>query len=309
MSAMQGRIAESRTTNPRARKVWPRDSEWSEAIDAYLAYFEGKGVSPNSVALRRYQLCRLSMEVGKRLGDVTEADLSGWLGRPSWSLQSRRTHRSAVTTFFRWCAKTRRTDHDPAEDIEPCPMPSPNPKPVTEADYARVVAECEPRIRIAIRLGGELGMRRGEVVRVHRDHLTEDQDGWTLEVLGKGSKTRFLPVSAELAAELIDHIGTYGGHGWAFPHTPKYGESPGEDHGHMTPHWLGTLVSRALPDGYTMHKLRHRAATQVHRRSGGNLLLASELLGHSNVGTTQIYVQPDRSQLRSLTAGLAEAKR
>lgn len=297
------------TTRRRAARVYPRDGRWAEAIDAYIAHYTARGVSPQSVNLREYQLCRLSTEVDTSLVDITQDDLERWLTSHDWSAATRRAARSACTTFFRWAAKTGRIDTDPAVDLPGFESTPPNPKPVPEADYVRVVAQCPPSLRMAIRLGGELGMRRGEVAAVHRSHLSQDQDGWTLEVLGKGRKTRFLPMSDEFAQALVEHIKQHGGHGWAFPSRGHHGALPQDDLGHVTPHWLGTLVARELPPGYSMHKLRHRAATQIHRRSGGNLLIASELLGHSNVGTTQIYVAPDRSQLRTLTAGLSEARR
>lgn len=282
----------------RPARTYPRDGRWAEAIAAYIDHYTSRGVSPGSVDLRYYQLCRLSVEVGRPLGEITQTDLEGWLTRHDWKPATTRAARSACTTFFAWAAKTGRIDHDPAGDLPVPAPPRPHPKPVPEADYARVVAACPPRLQLAVRLGGELGMRRAEVARVHRDHLAEDEDGWTLEVLGKGSKTRWLPLSQELAAVMLSHLRRFGRDGYAYP---------GESGGHITPHWLGCLVARQLPAGYSMHKLRHRAATQIHRRSGGNLLIAAELLGHSNVGTTQIYVQPDRTQLRQLTSDLREA--
>ncbi len=55
------------------------------------------------------------------------------------------------------------------------------------------------------------------------------------------------------------------------------------------------IVERALQNadlndkGYSPHKLRHTAATLLYRYGKVDLLVLKELLGHSNVGTTEIY--------------------
>ena len=100
---------------------------------------------------------------------------------------------------------------------------------------------------------------------------------------------------AALAAELLHWIESRGG-GYAFP---------APDGGHLTPHWVGTKVTRVLPAGFTMHKLRHRALTRAYAMSK-DILLTSKLAGHSSVNTTsQYYVAADLAQLRALVEGLA----
>lgn len=298
----------------RLERTFPHDSSWAIAIDAYLDDFAKRGVSPRSVEIRRYQLKRISREVGKRVDLVTERDLLDVFERNAWKTDTKRSIRSAMTTFFPWCVKTGRISLNPAMELPRFESSPANPKPVQEDDYLRVVAECEPRLRIAIRLAGELGLRRAEVAAVRREHLEHDQNGWTLTVLGKGAKTRFLPVADELARELMEHIETYGAAGYAFPSVPGYHlkcehKPDSAVVGHISPHWIGTLVARELPDGYTMHKLRHRAATQTYRRSGNDVFLASELMGHSSIAITQRYVATDRSKLRATIAGLNEAEK
>lgn len=49
--------------------------------------------------------------------------------------------------------------------------------------------------------------------------------------------------------------------------------------------------------GYSTHKLRHTAATLMYRSGEVDVLELKELLGHSNVSTTQIYTHVDTTQL------------
>ncbi|WP_236995101.1 tyrosine-type recombinase/integrase [Gordonia phthalatica] len=127
-------------------------------------------------------------------------------------------------------------------------------------------------------------MRRGEVAQVHPGNdLVWDANGWSLVVHGKGMKQRILPVPDDLASALqsVDD-------GFLFP-------SP--TGGHLSAHWVGTLVSRALADGTTMHQLRHLCATEIHNETH-DVRLVQTLLGHASLATTQRYLAVDESRMR-----------
>lgn len=56
-----------------------------------------------------------------------------------------------------------------------------------------------------------------------------------------------------------------------------------------SPDYVGALISRLLPPGYTLHKLRHLYATRGYAGTG-NLIAVKEALGYSSVATAQAYV-------------------
>lgn len=143
-----------------------------------------------------------------------------------------------------------------------------------------------------LRLANEPGMRRGEVAQVHPAHdLLHDTAGWSLIVHGKGLRERVLPLPGELAALLQE-----AGDGYLFP-------SP--TGGHLTAHWVGSLVSRALGEGTTMHQLRHLCATELHNDTH-DVRLVQVALGHASLATTQRYLSVDRRLMRSAIAGRSE---
>lgn len=49
---------------------------------------------------------------------------------------------------------------------------------------------------------------------------------------------------------------------------------------------------------YTMHKLRHTAATLLYKHSKVDIMTIKKILGHKNIGTTQIYTHVDDEDLR-----------
>lgn len=119
-----------------------------------------------------------------------------------------------------------------------------------------------------IGLAAFAGLRCAEIARVHGQDLAGD----VLRVHGKGGKVRDVPV----LPRLLDRLQAV--EGWAFPN----------GHGsHLTPGHVSRLLSRALPEGWTGHTLRHRLATAAYAGTR-DLLAVSALLGHSRPELEQL---------------------
>lgn len=219
---------------------------------------------------------------------VTLDDLTAWLGTRSWARETRRGVRASLRAFYAWGVATGRTASSPAVGLPSVPPSRPNPRPTPDAAFRAALAAGSERERLMLRLAAECGLRRAEVAVVHSRDLVEDGGGWSLVVHGKGQRDRVVPLPPGLAAELRRLPA-----GWAFP---------GDDGGHLSPRWVGKLVGRLLPDGWTMHTLRHRAATRWYGVSR-DLLVTSELLGHASPVTTRVYVRlPDDARRAAVLA-------
>ena len=48
---------------------------------------------------------------------------------------------------------------------------------------------------------------------------------------------------------------------------------------------------------YSVHKLRHTAATLMYQHADADLLTLKEMLGHENIATTEIYTHLEQKQL------------
>jgi integrase len=141
-----------------------------------------------------------------------------------------------------------------------------------------------------LRLAGEAGLRRAEVAQVHHRDLSAGLDGASLLVHGKGGKLRVVPISESLAAALrAAHTPGMPEDSWLFP--TGLG-------GHLSPDVVGRLVARALPDGWTMHTLRHRFGTRAYRGTR-NLRAVQVLLGHESIATTERYTAVDDAEIRA----------
>ncbi|MET9327989.1 tyrosine-type recombinase/integrase [Tsukamurella sp. NPDC003166] len=92
--------------------------------------------------------------------------------------------------------------------------------------------------------------------------------------------------------------------------TPTFQHSESPDYPgrfrHLSAHWVGTLVSRALTDGSTMHQLRHLCATEIHNQTH-DVRLVQTILGHASLATTQRYLAVDETKVREALTSRAKS--
>lgn len=264
-------------------------SPWTGQINAWLVAMRATGRPETTLRTRSEHLRWLSVWAGDRdPWSLTTDDLLTWMGGKAWARETRRGVRSSLRSFYRWGVATERTTRNPAEGLPSIPPSQPRPRPTPEHAYRHAIMGAGTRERLMLRLAAECGLRRAEVAQVHSRDLVEDLGGWSLVVHGKGSRERVVPLPVSVGVELRTLP-----RGYAFP---------GDDHGHLSPRWVGTLISRLLPEGYTMHSLRHRFATRAYAVDR-DVFTVQELLGHASPATTRVYVQlPDDSKRRLVEA-------
>lgn len=256
---------------------------WAVAIAGFVTYLRASGSPSGTIETRRAHLRRVSAALGGDPWHVDPDRLLRWFGQQDWAPETRRSYRGTLRAFYRWGVEVGHTTENVALRLPVVKPTPPRPRPVPDSPYVDALRAASPRVRLMLRLAAECGLRRAEVARVHSRHLIEDLGGWSLVVLGKGNRERIVPLPHDLARELRNLPP-----GWAFP---------GDDCGHLSPRWVGTLVSRALPGDWTMHKLRHRAATRWYSIDR-DVFTVQDLLGHASPATTRAYVAIPNDALR-----------
>lgn len=266
---------------------------WAKALDEYGTHLRAGGAPTTTVGLRMYHLRRVGCWLDIPPFAVTDGDLLRFMAAHDWARETRRSWRSSLRSFYGWAAANGHIARSPADGL-PAVRPSvPNPRPVPHEQYELALMTACPRDRLMMRLAAEAGLRRGEVARVHTSDVVEDLTGWSLSVRGKGDKLRLVPLNDSLARTL-----RAAEPGWVFP---------GAIDGHISPAWVGKVVSRLLPTGYSMHKLRHLFASDAYAIDR-DLLTVQDLLGHASPVTTRAYVRPPDHAKRALVDGLMAAR-
>lgn len=269
------------------------DATWDRALTDFTDNLRAAGRRPGTIKLRRHYLRLLAKGVDRGPWEVTGDDLVSWASGQAWDLETRRSARASCRVFFAWAVATGRRADDPSGALAPVQLGPPSPNPVPENVLGDVMGEVPARVALMMRLAAELGLRRAEVAGIHRRDVQRDLMGWSLRVLGKGGRVRVLPMSDALAARVRAEAGA----GYLFP---------GRDGGHVSPDWVGRLVGRALPEGWSMHSLRHRFASVAYAHDR-DLLTVQGLLGHASPATTQRYVRPPGEAARRTVLAVADA--
>lgn len=258
-------------------------TSWHAPIQDWRVWLAAAGRPQSTIKLRTYQLGRFSRACRDPWAATTEL-MVGWLASQEWGLETKRSHRAALTTFYRWAHATGRIGHDPAALLPPIQPGQHLPRPAPEHVVADAIRGARADVALMLRLAAFQGLRRGEIARVHTGDVEPDAVGWSLRVFGKGRKERVVPLLDDIARALRARPA-----GFVFP---------GNDHGHLSPAWVGRLMSEALPQGWTAHTLRHRFGTSAYRGSR-DLLAVQALLGHARPETTKRYVELSRDALRA----------
>lgn len=268
----------------------PQGKIWSDAIGEWGRWLAAGGKSVETRKQRLYHLRRFSQEVGKAPWSVSVDDLAEYLSNPVWGAEARRSCRAALRGFYTWAQATGRRKDNPGALLPPIKAPRGRPRPAPQSALEQALARADERTRLMVRLAACEGLRRGEIARAHTRDLVDTPDGWSLRVLGKGGVVRVVPVGALIAATIRQ--------------MPEGFLFPGKIDGHLSPAYVGKLVSRVLPQGYTTHTLRHRFASIAYATER-DIRAVQELLGHATVATTQIYTAIPDGALRRAVAGAA----
>ena len=262
----------------------PVPEGWEKPIEDFERALRSRGRTGRSVYTRRACIALISRSIGiASPWDVSPDELAMWTGDQDWSRNTRKSVRASCRVFWSWAVESGRTSENAATLLGAVASQTPNPRPIPEHEYLDALAGAPERERRMIELGGDCGLRRTEAAQVHSRDVDHGDDGPTLTILGKGLKYRTIPISARLAGRIVE------ADGYLFP---------GYMGGHLKPSYVATLVTDHLPEGRTMHSLRHRFATQaylVHR----DVFVVQQLLGHTSLDVTQRYIGTRADTLRS----------
>lgn len=262
---------------------------WREPISEWIGSLGAAGLSPETIKTRRCQIGHIAKGVDVSPQNLTGRALVAYFGTQTWKRNSRKSYKVAARTFFTWFQMVGGRADNPALMLPKIKAVEPQPKPCPDKCVLAAYQNGDEDERLMVQLGAEAGLRRAEIASCHSDDVVRDLLGYSLRVIGKGNKRRFVPIGDDLARKIIER------RGYLFP---------GRIDGHISDEVVGHRLSRLLPEGYTAHSLRHRYATRTYEETH-DIYLVSKLLGHASVETTRIYVAMPESRLRAAVGAVA----
>ena len=204
---------------------------------------------------------------------------------------------SSCRSLFRQLTREGRLASDPLLGVRGPKVRRKLPQ-VLDVDEATALVETGGDGRLAARDRAMLelfyssGLRLSELCGLR--WLDLDLDGGEVRVLGKGSKTRIVPVGRHAVAALRA-LGAEQGMAAESPVFRGRGGAP------INPRTVQLRMNKlalqqGLPKHIHPHLLRHTFASHM-LESSGDLRAVQELLGHADIATTQIYTHLDFQRL------------
>ncbi len=201
---------------------------------------------------------------------------------------------------------TKRLEENPVKDLETPVYRKSNPVYLDLDESKRLLLAADgeqgPRDYCMLMLFLNCGMRLSELVGINYS----DIQGNRLKLLGKGDKERYVYLN-DGCIEAINRY-TEDKNRRIAENRLKVKETDRDAlflssrgtrmSGRRVEQIIEELLkkSQVYREGMSVHKLRHTAATLMYR-SGVDLLVLQKVLGHSNVGTTEIYTHADDPQI------------
>ena len=210
---------------------------------------------------------------------------------------------STLRTFYKYCLRENLMEKSPMTGVKALKLPKTLVKFVTETDINKVSFGDEAdfptcRDRLLFEMLYQTGMRQAELRGLKDGDV--DKMGMQLKIHGKRNKDRFVPLSKEMIALIVQYQALRDA-----TFTTKADRLLLNDKGEeTTPSFIYNKVHHMLEGVTTLkqkspHVLRHTFATHL-LDEGASLVAIQKLLGHEDLATTQIYAHNTIEQLKKI---------
>lgn len=247
---------------------------------------------------RRGRLDAASVERGDVVDFLADERAHGMAG----STRARRT--AAIRMFFRHLKERHRLRSNPSDLMDSPRKARALPRVLTEDEVARMIdaaAGDDPRSvrdRALLETMYGCGLRVSEACALKMEDIIAD--GELLRILGKGSKERVVPVGGGAGRALSEYFSgargvfTKGDLAETHVFVTRLGR-PFTRQGVFKVVRERAAAAGIAADRISPHVLRHSYASHMLAR-GADVRVIQELLGHADIGTTQIYTHVDASR-------------
>ena len=285
-----------------------------QAVDVYLDHLKvERGLSRNTLEAYGRDLTKFRAFAAERgLGSAVEVEtrhlLQYLVALASGKLAVRSQARALVALRGLWkhLRAERHVERDPTCELELPRVGRPLPEVLTPAEVDELLARPDVKSPRGRRDGAMLetlyatGLRVSELVALRLSDVNL-AEGY-LSTFGKGKKQRLVPMGEQAVARVRDYL-----------EVARPGFARGRNAAALFLTGRGRPMTRQgfwkLLRGYAVaagihkpispHKLRHSFATHLLER-GADLRAVQAMLGHADIGTTQIYTHLSNARLRQV---------
>ena len=274
-----------------------------QIIAQYLEYLElEKGLSPNTIDAYRRDLSEFSKGIDdiQKIDRMTINTFVRKLREEKLAASSVIRKIASLRGFFKWASSTGIITKNPASTLEQPKMPQRLPKVVSVKEIEEMLHNnLNPFEHVIMELLYSCGLRVSELVNLKLNDI--DLNSKYVRCFGKGSKERIIPMG-ETAKNIIKEylperdllIKKYNLNTKNLLIMPNGRQITRQDV-YTFIHAQGKLIHKNI----SPHTLRHSFATHL-LENGADLRVVQELLGHSDVSTTQLYTHISKKRLKDV---------
>ncbi|HOM96077.1 MAG: tyrosine-type recombinase/integrase [Candidatus Methanofastidiosa archaeon] len=250
-------------------------------IEDYLMELELRGQSKNTIRNYSYTISNFLEFTDKSPENINEQDIKRYMiylkNQKNATNRTIHRHLNALRSFFRY------QNIDIADKVQLPKLSKPLPKFLTREEI-KILLEKTDRLRdkCLIRLLYSTGLRVSELVNLNKNDIKTE----SIHVIsGKGAKDRIVFVDPG-TQEMINHYISERND----DNEALFLSTHGDRISARTIQWLIKNYSKkaGIEKKVTPHVLRHSFATHM-LEGDADIVVIKELLGHSNLATTQIY--------------------
>ena len=274
-----------------------------QIIGEYLEYLElEKGLSQNTIDAYRRDLSDFAQNL-EDIHTINRMNINAYVR----TLRERKLAPTSVIRkvaslrgFFKWATSSGILEKNPAATLEQPKTPQRLPKVISVKEIDEMLHNnLTPLEHVMMELLYSCGLRVSELVNLKLNDI--DLSSKYVRCFGKGSKERIIPIGEQAKAMLKEYFPTRDLLIKKYNLTTK--NLLIKDNGHFVTrqdvynfiHAQGKLIHKNI----SPHTLRHSFATHL-LENGADLRVVQELLGHSDVSTTQLYTHISKKRLKEV---------
>lgn len=283
--------------------------EYNYDLNTFLKFIMYHFRMTDEKEIKNINIHDMSIETLKK---VTLDDIHAFLFYLSNNYQSKAATRarkvSSIRVFFNYLSnKTNLLDKNPAQNLETPKLEKRMPKYLTLDDSKKLLETAmsesdrnKERDFAIITLFLNCGMRLSELVGINiKDINFKDEK---MNVIGKGNKERTIYLNKACLNAVENYLEVRPKDGVKFDSRDALFLSERKER--ISNRTVQYIVKQELRKSgldinkYSVHKLRHTAATLMYKYGNVDIRALQELLGHESISTTEIYTHVDNSQIR-----------
>ena len=278
-------------------------------LSEYLEYIEiEKGLAQNTIEAYRRDLSEFldfcKTKGANDISDIKRSHLNSFildLREQNYTPRSVVRKIASLRGFFKWLCANEYTKTDPTLTLEQPKLPKRLPKVLTLEEITEIFnSDLNREESLIVELLYDCGLRVSELVNLKLNNI--DVNSKYIECFGKGSKERIVPFGKKAQSVLKKYL--------KFRDTivAKYNLTSSkdlfikEDGKKLTRQDVYTFIRKQgekIHKHISPHTLRHSFATHL-LENGADLRVVQELLGHSDVSTTQLYTHITKKRLKEV---------